>query len=467
MSSGIQANGYSSSSPPEYEKKNGNLDPELSLEETNTLHEGEMKFKRLGWKKLTICLIVEAIALGSLSVPSAFAAVGMVAGVILTVGLGLIAIYTSYLVGQVKLKYPHVEHYADAVRLIWGKFGYELTGAMFAIFLILLTGSHTLTGTIAFVRIVDEPAMCALIWGIVSAILLFCLALPPTFSEFAILGYIDFVSIIVAILITIVATGVEAHNAAGGLAAVDWTLWPPEDTSFYKVFLSVTNIIFAYSFAVCQFSFMAEMHTPKNYVKSIWALGLMEMFIYTLTGAIVYAFVGSQVDSPALLSSAKTVSRIAFGVALPVIFISGSINSTVVGRYILGRAFKNSPIRYINTKMGWITWIALIAGITIIGWVIAEAIPFFNDLLGIISSLFISGFTFYFPALFWFMLLKEGKWNQGWKNITLSIVNAAVLLMGVMVLVAGTYASAQDIVSQYATGKVGGSFTCESSSYSE
>lgn len=64
-----------------------------------------------GWKKLTVCLIVEAIALGSLSIPSVFKQTGMVAGVLLCVGLGLIAIYTSYLVGQVKLKYPEIEHY--------------------------------------------------------------------------------------------------------------------------------------------------------------------------------------------------------------------------------------------------------------------------------------------------------------------------------------------------------------------
>lgn len=79
-------------------------DSENALGYATTVEEGhEEKFKRLGWKKLTICLIVTAIALGSLSVPAAFAAVGMVAGVLLTVGLGLIAIYTSYVVGQVRM----------------------------------------------------------------------------------------------------------------------------------------------------------------------------------------------------------------------------------------------------------------------------------------------------------------------------------------------------------------------------
>ena len=263
-------------------------DRKMGLEDDNelgiatTIEKGEQKYNRLGWMKLTTLLIVEAIALGSLSVPSAFASVGMVAGVILCVGIGLIAIYTSYVIGQVKLKYPHIEHYADAVKLIWGRFGYELTGVMFALFLILLVGSHTLTGTIAFIRIVDDPTICALVWAAISAIILFALAVPPSFSEFAILGYIDFVSIVIAIGITIIATGVVATESAGGMASVPWSAWPPADMTLKSAFLSTTNIIFAYSFAVCQFSFMSEMHTPTDYVKSIWALGLIEIFIYTV-----------------------------------------------------------------------------------------------------------------------------------------------------------------------------------------
>jgi hypothetical protein len=456
--------------PPVYERDDISStkkkeDPELQLEKEPTIEEGSEKFKKLGWQKLTICLIVEAIALGSLSIPSAFATLGMVAGVILTVGLGLIAIYTSYVVGQVKMRHPLVDHYADAVRLIWGKFGYELTGAMFAIFLILLVGSHALTGTIAFINIVDKENMCALIWSVVSAILLFVVALPPTFAEFAILGYIDFVSIIIAIIITIVATGVNASNAPGGLAAVNWSVWPPPETTFHAAFLSTTNIVFAYSFAICQFSFMSEMHTPRDYVKSIWALGLIEIFIYTMTGALIYSFVGADVKSPALLSAGPTMSRIVFGIALPVIFISGSINGTVVGRYILDRAFPNSPIRYIKGTRGWTVWVVLIAAITIIGWIIAEAIPFFNALLGLMSALFISGFTFYFPALFWFQLIKEGKWYQGWKNISLSVLNAIIFAIGMIILGCGTYASVADIINQYNSGSVRGSFTCDSSGY--
>ncbi|KAI0384638.1 transmembrane amino acid transporter protein-domain-containing protein [Hypomontagnella monticulosa] len=416
---------------------------------------GSAHFNRLGWKRLTVVLIVEAIALGSLSMPAAFATLGMVAGVILSVGLGLVAIYTSYVVGQVKLKYPEVQHYADAGRLIMGRFGYELIGAMFVLQLTFLVGSHCLTGTIAFLNISNNGA-CSLVFGVVSAIILLLLAIPPSFAEVAILGYIDFVSIMAAIFITIIATGVQRTDLG---VSSGWSAWPEENLTFTKAFIAITNIVFAYSFAICQFSFMDEMHTPKHFVKSIWALGLIEIVIYTLTGALIYVFVGHDVKSPSLLSAGTLVSKIAFGIALPVIFISGSINGTVVARYIHGRIYRDSITRFINTTKGWVTWIALVSLITIIAWVIAEAIPFFSDLLAISSALFVSGFTFYFPAVFWFMLIRQGKWYAK-ENLGKSILNGFVFIIGMIVLVGGTYASIVDIIDGYTQGKVRGAFTC-------
>ncbi|KAF3766919.1 N amino acid transport system [Cryphonectria parasitica EP155] len=260
-----------------------------------------------------------------------------------------------------------------------------------------------------------------------------------------------------AIGITIIGTGIE--SAQGTITHSDWSAWPKEGLTFVEAFVSLGNIVFAYSFAVCQFSFMDEMHSPKDYIKSIWALGIIEIIIYTLTGALIYAFVGQSVQSPALLSAGPVLSRVAFGIALPVIFISGSINTTVVGRYIHGRYYKDSVVRFINTRKGWITWLVLITFITIIAWVIAEAIPFFSDLLSICSCLFISGFTFYFPAWMWFKLVKEGKWYER-KNLPLALLNALVFVIGIIVLVGGTYASIADIINQYHAGTVRAAFTC-------
>lgn len=406
---------------------------------------GVEKFNQLGWKRLTIVLIVEAVALGTLSIPATFAKLGMVAGVICCVGIGLIAVYTSYIIGQVKVKFPHISNYPDAGRQMFGRWGYEIIFVMLCLELLLSAGSHCLTGTIAFANITGS-GICSLVFGAVSAVILFVFAIPPSFSEMAILGFVDFASIIIAVLITIIGTGVQSSHSTAEITTVAWSAWPKEGLTFAEAFIALSNIIFAYSFALCQFSFMDEMHTPTDFPKSIWALGLTEISIYTITGGLVYAFVGEGVKSPALLSAGSTLSRIAFGIALPVIFISGSINTVVLGRLIHGRIFENSNTRFVNTRWGWITWLSLIIVLTILEFVVAEVIPFFDDLLSLISSLFVSGFTFYFPAIMWFMFLR-GEDMLTPKNLCICVVNILILAVGLIVLVAGTYSSIVDIVS--------------------
>ncbi|KAH7117430.1 transmembrane amino acid transporter protein-domain-containing protein [Dactylonectria macrodidyma] len=439
--------------------------PRTDLEKQKT-SAGEAHFHRLGWKRLTIVLIVEAIALGSLSLPAAFATLGMVAGVICCVGMGLVAIYTSHIIGQVKLKYPEVSHYGAAMGLIMGRFGFELGSAMFVLQLILLVGSHCLTGTIAFTHIIESDT-CSIAFGVVSAIILLLLAIPPSFTEMAVLGYIDFASILLAIGITMIATGIDATSPN---TPANWSAWPRDGITFVDAFIAITSIVFAYSFAMCQFSFLDEMHTPEDYIKSIWTLGLTQIVIYTLTGSIIYAFVGIDVKSPALLSAGDLISKIAFGVALPVIFISGSINSTVCCRYLHGRIFKNSIARYINTPKGWVTWLGTLTIVTGLAFITAEAIPIFTDILAVCSSLFVSGFSLYLPAAMWFKLIKQGSWYSR-KNLVNSLLSAFCFVIGIVVLVCGTYASVVDIASyppavnlrskHFQTGITKGVFTCE------
>lgn len=53
-------------------------------------------------------MVAETISLGILSLPSVLATVGMVPGVILILGLGILATYSGYVIGQFRLEYPWV-----------------------------------------------------------------------------------------------------------------------------------------------------------------------------------------------------------------------------------------------------------------------------------------------------------------------------------------------------------------------
>ena len=401
--------------------------------------DGTRKFNRLGWRRLTVVLFVEAIALGSLSLPAAFATLGMVAGVICAVGIGFIATYASYEIGAVKLKHPEIENYGDIGRLLLGEWGFWLVTLSFMCGMLLNVGSHCLTGTIAWADITQSD-VCGVVFGAVSAVILFVLAIPPAFADIAILGYIDIVSILVAIGITLIATGVQKSNQPGGLQSSDWSAWPAEDIDFSSAMVAINNLVFAYSFAIALPSFMSEMHTPKDYVKSVCTLGAFQTFLYTVIGSVIYVFVGQAVQAPALLSAGPVVSRIAFGIALPVIFISGSINISIGARYIHGNMYRNSLVRYVNSKRGWVTWIILVAVCTTISWIVSEAIPVFTTILSISGALLNSGLCFYVPAVVWFVLVREGSWYSR-RNLLRATINLLVFLFGIGILGCGMYAN--------------------------
>ncbi|CAH0027287.1 unnamed protein product [Clonostachys rhizophaga] len=426
----------------------------VDLEKEKTA-EGDAYFHRLGWKRLTVVLMVTSIALGSLSLPSAFATLGMVAGVIVTIGLGFIAMYASYIIGLVKLKYPEVHHYADVGKLLLGPWGDWLFGIIFVGLLVLVVGNHCLTGTIAFATL-TESSVCTLVWGVISAIILLVLAIPPSFCEVAILGYIDFASIILAIGVTVIATGVKSSSTSGSSS---WSAWPKDDLTLAEAFVSISGIVFAYAFAAAQFSFMDEMHTPSDFTKSITAFGIIQTTIYTLTGALIYSFVGPDVQSPALLSAGPLISKVAFGIALPVIFISGSINTTVACRFLHGRLYRDSITRYINTPKGWVTWILLVSAVTILSWIIAQAIPFFSELLSLTGCLFVAGLSFYIPPIMWFYLLKEGKWYEK-NNLATAIINLIVFIVGFTVFGIGTYATIVGIIDRFESNSLTRPFSC-------
>lgn len=191
---------------------------------------------------------------------------------------------------------------------------------------------------------------------------------------------------------------------------------------------------------------MDEMHTPEDFTKSISTFGVIQTTVYTLTGSLIYAFVGQDVKSPALLSAGPLISKVAFGLAIPVIYISGSVNTTVAARFIHGRIYKDSVTRYINTAKGWISWIAVVAVISLAAWVISEAIPFFSELLSLTGCLFVAGTSFYIPPIMWYCLLREGEWHER-HNFWTAIANLTVFVLGVTVFCIGTYASMVEIVS--------------------
>lgn len=104
------------------------------------------------------------------------------------------------------------------------------------------------------------------------------------------------------------------------------------------------------------------------------------------TAVVIYLFVGPTVASPALSSTTKLISQIAYGLASPTIVISGVINGHVAAKYIIERMHGGTQKLESKSKSAYATWLLLCAALWIIAWVLAEAVPVFNNLLGLVVS---------------------------------------------------------------------------------
>ena len=75
------------------------------------------------------------------------------------------------------------------------------------------------------------------------------------------------------------------------------------------------------------------------------------------------------------------------------IVIAGVINGHVAAKYIYVRIFRNTNHMGKRSVLSIGSWVGIVILLWVIGWIIAEAIPVFNNLLSLIVALFASWFT--------------------------------------------------------------------------
>lgn len=319
-----------------------------------------------------------------------------------------------------------------------GAFAREFVGFAQVILLIFVMGSHILTWTICMNTLTGHP-MCTIIWSVIGLILLFLLSLPRTLKSVSWLSLISCLSVLTAVLVTMVGVGVSGEEH-GPLIVANST------ATFTSALGAVLNIIFAFSGHSAYFQFISELRQPRDFVKSLIFLQTVDTALYLVTAVVIYRYTGEKVKSPAISSVSSTLGKVAWGIAIPTILIAAVIYAHVTAKYIYVRALRNTKHLAGKTFVGRATWIGILLVLWILSWIVAESIPIFGDLLGLIASLFVSWFAYGLPAMFWLFL----NWDRLWaspKSIALTCLNLCMIVLAMFVMVAGTYAVAIGIAA--------------------
>ncbi|KAI9647749.1 hypothetical protein NHQ30_004136 [Ciborinia camelliae] len=414
----------------------------------------EVQYKTMTWWQGALVMIAENISLGILSLPAVLAKVGLIGGLCCIIALGIFSTYSGYVLWQFKMRFPQITNYGDIGGVLLGPWGREIFGAAYIIYCIFCMASHLLTFTIAM-NVLTNHASCTIVWGVVGLAVFSFLSLNRTLKNVSFLSIISFTSILSAVMLTMVALGVVPQATAGEMKGT----YSP---SFPTAFNSISNIVFAYGGHVAWVSFIAELRNPKEFPKSLILLQTVDVSLYFIAALVIYRYAGEDVASPALNSNTPIIRKVAWGIALPTIIIAGVIFAHVTVKYVYLRLF--SGTKYLNSR-GFVatgSWVALAFGSWAIAWVIAESIPVFSDLLGFISALFASWFSYGLPGICWFYI-NWGTCTRSAKKIGLTIMNIILILLGCIICFVGLYASGYSMKQNVA--KSHGAWSCADNQY--
>ena len=132
---------------------------------------------------------------------------------------------------------------------------------------------------------------------------------------------------------------------------------------------------------------------------------------------------------------------------VPTLIFLGVLYASVSARFVFFRIFENSRHKSEHTVIGWATWAGILAATWIVAFIIAEVIPFFSDLLSLMSALFDSFFGWIFWGTAYLRMrhadLGPGFYKKrgirGWVGF---IVNICIIGIGFYFLGPGTYVRA-------------------------
>ncbi|EIM83528.1 uncharacterized protein STEHIDRAFT_101802 [Stereum hirsutum FP-91666 SS1] len=437
----------------------GGVSDQISLENGHAV-----RYRTCSWQKTAGLLFSEYICLAILSFPWAFSLLGMVPGILVTIGVAATVQYTSLILWRLCLEHPEIRDVCDVARVITGgsELAYRLTVVMFILNNVFIQALHCVVGA-ELLNTLSGSSSCTITFSAVTAIICFLVSLPRTLSQLSYLGVFAAVTMGASVLLVVIFSGVQTHPFDFTGEAPIITVWASAGTSYVSAMSAFLNISYTLIGQITLPSFIAEMKNPRDFPKALWAVTISEVIVFTLAGAIVYHFTGNQyIVAPAVGSLQPVFKKIAFCFAIPTIVYLGSLYSSVTARFLFFRIFRDSEHKHSNTPLAWGVWAAIIAATWVLAFIIAEVIPFFSDMLSLMSSLFDGWFGFIFWGMS-YMVLYPGrlKWANYWR-IAETLVNYLLIIIGLYILGAGSYVSVQSIIDSYQAGTVGGPFSCAS-----
>ncbi|KAJ9416101.1 hypothetical protein FOXG_09582 [Fusarium oxysporum f. sp. lycopersici 4287] len=422
-----------------------------------------VQFRTVSWQRATIIFLKIQFAMSILSVPGAFATLGAVGGGLSLVGWHTLNTYTAVILGEFRNRHPECHTLADMCGRLWGRVGKELVGLQILVAQVLISAAGIVSISTAFNAISNHGA-CTVIFTLIGAISITLFSSVRTFSRLGWLTWIGFFTFFVAVFIFVVAVTQQDRPAMApqtGDYELGWTAIA--HPTFVAGITASANIFISNSGSSMYLPVLSEMKRPEHFRKAVLVTGVLVLAMYLSFSLVIYRWCGVWLATPAFGSAGPLFKKISYGIALPGLIIGVGIYQHVAAKYIFVRILRDSHHLQENTMVHWTTWIGSNLTLGILAFIVAEAVPILNYLLGLAGAVCFAPFSLIFPALLWMQDFKHYRTGNS-SNKAKYWSHALIVLVGSFMVIAGTYSVAVSIQDAYRSGLIAKVFNCADNS---
>ncbi|PSN61447.1 hypothetical protein BS50DRAFT_592922 [Corynespora cassiicola Philippines] len=427
--------------------------------------EGNVDFRTVSWIHTSVIFLKLIFATGVLTIPSAMYTLGAFPGAINVLGWQFLNTYCALVQGNFRNNHAGCHSIADMGNLVGGKIVKEIAGILFLIAFIIVAASG-IVGVSTALNALSNHSMCTNYFSIIAAIMVAVCASARKFEKIAWITWVGFASVFIAVFIVVVGvTTLDRPAAAPQSGPYDFGYHVIGHPTFAAGITAASTIFCSGAGTSAFLPVMSEMRNPREYSKAVnWCMGLVTA-AYLSFSLVVYKWCGKWVASPSLGSAGPVVKKVAYGVGIIGLCVSGALYVHVSAKYVFVRILRNSRHLQANTVVHWGVWMGCITGMTVVSFLIASGVPIFNYLLSLAGSVAFAPLALGLPG--WLWIYDHDDWWRGswWQRIVYGL-HVLLILISVFLTVGGTYGVIVQIMDAYADGTIASAFSCADNSNS-
>jgi len=402
--------------------------------------------KQNEWTHTALLLVADLIGSGILSLPKAFADVGWAGGFFLFAFCAPLNVYTGVLLFRIRNILPNAATYGTVGGHLFGRCGATIGYFVLYIYIVLLLGNYVVVLSMNVQGIFYTSRLCRAVAGVVAGSLLLSTNQIRTLHGVSITAIVSNITIVIVLAICLQLVwqgkGLQSRGLQSDTVEKVWVT-----TDFWKVFSSMSSFIFSMGGQKIYLEIMYEMRNPSDFPKSLLAAFSFIFACYTLIIVSCYYYMGAA--TPGYLmdilkwNSVRVITNVLMFIH---IVISYSLNQQVLCQAVHlwydpehATSLKADSSGYRHSRWQWFSISTVVLSFA---FIIANLIPFFDDLVSLIGSICSAPLIFLFPVVFYLRCEALYRLKIGEKERWLLYF---IILIGALMMIFGTISSFRKI----------------------